>query len=116
MTGNSIPPGEQAGPARSVRWSIWLGFFIGVFFLTFPGLLAGGQFYLRDFHPFFYPQKLFLVRELAAGSFPIWLPHVGCGVPFFASLQPGVAYPPSLLLLAGSFPQGLALFVSFHFI
>ncbi len=119
MTRNEEPAGGQAlrqGGGR--RWTVWLLFSVAVFFLTFPALFLGdGQFYLRDFHPFFYPQKLFLAQSLDSGTFPLWQPHLGCGVPFFASLQPGVAYPPSLLFILGtSFQAGLKLFVAFHFL
>jgi len=94
---------------------VWPLCFAAGLLLTFPAMLTGGRlFYLRDFHPFFYPQKLFLARGLAEGFLPLWQPHAGCGVPFFASLQPGVFYPPSLLLLVGPFFVGLKLFIGFH--
>jgi len=112
-------PGGRFSRTRDVQhWTILLLFFSGVFFLTFPLIILGDrQFFLRDFHPFFYPQKFFLAVGLDHFSLPLWLPHVGCGVPFFASLQPGVAYPPSLLLsLCGSFDLGLKLLVGFHFL
>lgn len=118
MTRTREPRRRLFGERGVQRWTVWLLFFFAVFFLTFPAALLGvGQFYLRDFHPFFYPQKFFLAQGLDSFSLQMWLPHVGCGVPFFASLQPGVAYPPSLLLiLGGSFDLGLKLLIGFHFL
>lgn len=117
MTRISESDGPPCGTMGAQRWAVWLIFCAVVFFLTFPLLFLGDrQYYLRDFHPFFYPQKFFLALGLDHFSLPMWLPHVGCGVPFFASLQPGVAYPPSLLLiLCGSFEPGLKLLIGFHF-
>jgi len=46
-----------------------------------------------------YPQKLFAVRSLLAGDFPLWNPYLFCGMPFHACAHPGLLYPPNLLFL-----------------
>jgi hypothetical protein len=35
--------------------------------------------------------------QIRGGSFPMWNPHVLCGVPFFAGWQSALLYPPNLL-------------------
>ena len=42
--------------------------------------------------------KHVLVESVRSGRIPFWNPGIAGGEPFFASLQPGVLYPGSLLL------------------
>ncbi len=68
----------------------------------------------RDLLVFVLPFKLFLADSLREGHLPLWNPYIYMGTPFLASLQSGVLYPPSLLLLA-PFPLGFNLFLLAHF-
>ncbi len=52
-----------------------------------------------DMDVLFYPQKQFAVRSILAGDFPLWNPHLFCGMPFHATLHPALLYPPNLLFL-----------------
>ena len=66
--------------------------------LFWPTLFGGRTLFGRDITPFFYPMKHVLVESVRSGRIPFWNPGVVGGEPFFASLQPGVLYPGSLLL------------------
>jgi len=66
--------------------------------LFWPVLFGGRTLFGRDITPFFYPMKHVLVESIRSGSIPFWNPGIANGEPFFASLQPGVLYPGSLLL------------------
>ncbi len=68
----------------------------------------------RDLVVFVAPFKHFLGERLGRGELPLWNPYVYLGTPFLASLQSGVLYPPSLLLLL-PFPLGLNLFLLLHY-
>src|SRR5689334_1607393 len=52
-----------------------------------------------DAFGYFLPAYEYEAARLAAGSFPLWNPYEGGGVPFLATLQPGALYPARLLLL-----------------
>ncbi|MFQ5745613.1 MAG: hypothetical protein ACE5HF_00165 [Gemmatimonadota bacterium] len=93
------------------------GLLLGACALLFRGVLFGGQtFFSRDVTPFFYPMKAFLARSVRAGEFPLWNPWVLNGEPFFASLQPGVLYPGSLLLYLLRMPFAFDLLIVVHFV
>ena len=66
--------------------------------LFWPVLFGGRTLFGRDITPFFYPMKHVLVESIRSGTVPFWNPGIANGEPFFASLQPGVLYPGSLLL------------------
>jgi hypothetical protein len=68
------------------------------FVLFWPVLFGGRTLFGRDITPFFYPMKHVLVESIRSGTLPFWNPGIANGEPFFASLQPGVLYPGSLLL------------------
>ena len=68
--------------------------------LFWPVLFSGRTLFGRDITPFFYPMKHVLVESVRAGQIPWWNPGVVNGEPFFATLQPGLLYPGSLLLYA----------------
>ena len=66
--------------------------------LFWPVLFGGRTLFGRDITPFFYPMKHVLVESIRSGTVPFWNPAIANGEPFFASLQPGILYPGSLLL------------------
>ena len=75
----------------------------------------------NDFLRQFYPARVYEVKSLASGSFPLWSPYVLSGQAFFASYQTAMLYPFNLLMvgayaLAGaSFPlKAQNIFVVFH--
>lgn len=53
---------------------------------------------LVDQYASFLPVRQFLFDELRQGRFPLWNPHLACGVPTLASMQIAVLYPLNLLL------------------
>src|SRR2546426_61804 len=53
-----------------------------------------------DFHSYFLPRFMYGTEELRHGRFPLWNPFEYGGVPFFATSQPEVLYPPKALLFA----------------
>jgi hypothetical protein len=98
-----IPPGPGASdlPSRTRRTSdlVAAGLLTAASFVLFwPVLFGGRTLFGRDITPFFYPMKHVLVESIRSGTVPFWNPGIANGEPFFASLQPGVLYPGSLLL------------------
>lgn len=84
--------------------------------LMFHGVLFGGEAFVgRDTVPFFYPMKAFTARSVKAGVLPLWNPWIANGVPFFATLQPGVLYPGSLVLYLLPLPFAFGLLQALHF-
>lgn len=78
-------------------------------------LFAGESFFGRDITPFFYPMKQFMVEAVRSGRIPLWNPGILNGEPFFATLQPGLLYPGSLLLYLVPPPLGLDLLTVLHY-
>ena len=46
---------------------------------------------------YFYPSRQLLARSLEGGELPLWNPYQMCGMPFLASPQSAVLYPPNWL-------------------
>ena len=64
------------------------------------GYIAGWS----DLASYHLPKYQYVAERLASGSLPLWNPYEFAGIPFLASLQPGVYYPPVLFfysLLSG---------------
>jgi len=59
---------------------------------------TGHGFMNMDLDRQYYPNAVFLHRELRAGNFPIWNPYQSAGQPFAGLHQPALFYPPNLLL------------------
>jgi hypothetical protein len=78
-------------------------------------LFRGEAFFSRDVAPFFYPMKHFLASAVRAGEIPLWNPWVAGGEPFFASLQPGLLYPGSLVLYGLPMPAAFDWLVVLHY-
>ncbi len=73
-------------------------------------VLSDGPRHALDAFEYHYPSYLWLYRELARGSLPLWNPYQLCGIPALATLQPGLLYPPHALYLF--MPAGVAMAVS----
>jgi hypothetical protein len=73
---------------------------LGLFALTllyFHDVLTGKVLLVeRDLTTFFYPFRSIWVETVLQGHFPFWNPFIKCGVPLFATIQPGVLYPLSI--------------------
>lgn len=78
-------------------------------------LFLGETFFSRDVAPFFYPMKHFLAASVRAGELPLWNPWVAGGEPFFASLQPGLLYPGSVVLYGIPMPAAFDWLVVLHY-
>jgi hypothetical protein len=78
-------------------------------------LFRGEAFFGRDVAPFFYPMKHFLASTVRAGELPLWNPWVAGGEPFFASLQPGLLYPGSLVLYGLPMPAAFDWLIMLHY-
>jgi hypothetical protein len=78
-------------------------------------LFRGEVFFSRDVAPFFYPMKHFLASVVRSGDLPLWNPWVAGGEPFFASLQPGLLYPGSLVLYGLPMPAAFDWLVVLHY-
>ena len=59
------------------------------------------SFQYPDVLPFWLPTYCFLGKSLAAGTIPLWNPHVMGGIPFAADPQSGWMYAPAMALFAG---------------
>lgn len=79
--------------------AVILGLFALVL-LYFSDSLSGQRLLVeRDLTTFFYPFRFIWVETVRDGNFPFWNPYIKCGVPLFATVQPAVLYPLSLLYL-----------------
>lgn len=78
-------------------------------------LQNNGLFAERDLGPYFIPPRLFWVESLSAGQFPLWNPLNFGGHPFFATLQPGMLYPPNILFLFLPFHDAFNWIIIIHF-
>jgi hypothetical protein len=88
----------------------------GLAALLFAPVLVGGEtFFSRDIAPFFYPMKHYLAESVRSGGLPLWNPWIVNGEPFFASLQPGLLYPPNLLLYGLPLPLAFNLLLVLHY-
>lgn len=99
----TIPPApgasEVASSTERASAPLAAGLLVAASLVLFwPVLFGGRTLFGRDITPFFYPMKHVLVESIRSGTVPFWNSAIANGEPFFASLQPGVLYPGSLLL------------------
>jgi hypothetical protein len=82
----------------------------------YPLLFDGKVIFYRDFQFVTYPVRYFLAQAYQQGVIPYWTPHTFGGMPFMATLHPGVFYPPSVLFFLNDFTLALNLYYVFHFL
>ncbi|MGD8372693.1 MAG: hypothetical protein PVI19_14160, partial [Syntrophobacterales bacterium] len=84
--------------------------------LYFHDVLTGKDLLVeRDLATFFYPFRFLWVEIVRQGHFPFWNPYIKCGVPLFATIQPGVLYPLSLPYLFLPLDLAFNWTIVFHF-
>ena len=98
------------------RTSLIFAFFTVVVLAYFHDALSGEEIFTeRDLASFFIPSKISWVAAVKAGEFPLWNPYSYSGHPLFATLQPGVLYPPNLLFLLLPFDLAFNWVIITHF-
>jgi hypothetical protein len=95
------------GAALLIIVTIWLAFFWRLFTPVAADRvqLASGDFTLQ-----FLAFRRFGLSELHQGRWPLWMPCVDSGYPYFADPQAASFYPPALLNYAGHMISGAAEF------
>ena len=97
---------EAAVPAANRRWGMaWAmlalaAMAVGVFA---PELLGGGRIVIgeigHDVWMYFFWMREWGFGQIAQGNFPLWIPHINCGTPFFGTFLSALLYPPNYLFL-----------------
>jgi hypothetical protein len=77
---------------------------------NFSPLISG------DLYWYFLPSYAYQARRMAEGVIPLWNPDQAVGQPFLATLQPGVLYPPRLLLLVTDPAHAMAVSLAAHLV
>jgi hypothetical protein len=67
-----------------------------------------------DLFTYFYPMYHEAARRLAQGELPLWNPWQLAGLPFLATMQTGVFYPPNLLYLFLPTERAMEVLAVFH--
>jgi hypothetical protein len=102
------------GPAKK-KILVILGLLV-LTLLYFHDVLTGKVLLVeRDLTTFFYPFRFIWVETVSQGHFPFWNPYIKCGVPLFATIQPGVLYPLSLPYLFLPLDLAFNWTIVFHF-
>lgn len=84
--------------------TLMVGCLVAYFAIFLPPALKDsgppGEAISFDLHSCFLPRFLYGSHELIRGRLPLWNPYEYGGVPFLATAQPAVFYPPKALLFA----------------
>jgi hypothetical protein len=67
-----------------------------------------------DFYMYYFPMTEAAFEILSKGEFPLWNPYLFCGMPFLASIEIGVLYPPNWVHLIVPAERGFCLLYVFH--
>jgi hypothetical protein len=69
-----------------------------------------------DFYGYFLPKYIYGTEEVLAGRLPIWNRYEYTGIPFLATAQPAVLYPPKIIAFALFRPEvAYQVFLFFHY-
>ena len=69
---------------------------------------------LGDITDYAGPFRYYAARRLQAGEWPLWNPHIFAGVPFLASPQSGLFYPPNQLFWLFPLVRAVNAFTALH--
>lgn len=99
----------------SKKLVIFLAFLLITLIWFAREVFLGYLFCFSDLTYYFYPYRYFMVESIKNGIFPLWNPEILMGFPFFATLQPGVFYPLSILYYLLPFNQAFNWFLILHY-
>lgn len=88
-----IRPEKPSPPSASLFAGVVLVAAVGLTWIFWQGLWAGGGLIGGDLYTYFFPQKTFFADRLQAGEFPLWNSNIGHGFPLVAESQTGAFYP-----------------------
>ncbi|MGP0566226.1 MULTISPECIES: YfhO family protein [unclassified Nitrospina] len=79
--------------------------------------MVGGDFIFGggDLISFFIPYRMLWLEQVGDFTFPLWNPYILSGNPLFATLQPAILYPLSLLFIAFPFVLAVNFTVVLHY-
>jgi len=103
------------GLALALTWLVvvlvfWFGLFV-------PNMQPGLHRPIDiDLHGYFHPKFWYGTTELLAGRLPAWNPYEYSGIPFLATAQPAVLYPPKILAYALVPGAALHAFMVVHYL
>jgi hypothetical protein len=102
-SGKGLSAGRPAGEARLAPLASDL-LRLGLVLIAVLAVLGVGGWRVAafltpwsDLASYHLPKYRYAAERLAAGTLPLWNPYEFGGIPFLASLQPGVLYPPVAL-------------------
>ena len=73
---------------------------LAVFVVAFYLQYLSGSFYIwEDMLHWYYPSANYFCTSLATGRFPLWLPGLFDGVPYYTDIESSVFYPPLWLMV-----------------
>jgi hypothetical protein len=72
--------------------------------------------FFRDLANYFYPLRFSLYESYKSGELPLWNRHFAQGFPLLAAFQPGVFYPPHIILLFCPFFVAIRALFVLHFL
>lgn len=103
-------PMSAASNRESILALVAVGICLALFAFVFlpPTLVdAGGASigHSYDFRSFFYSKFIFGTEEMLQGRLPLWNRYEFGGMPFLATSQPSVLYPPKILVFAALPPR-----------
>jgi hypothetical protein len=79
-------------------------------------ILNGHVPFFRDLGTYFYPLRLSVAESFKTGELPLWERRLAQGFPLLAAFQPGVFYPPHILLVFVPLFLAIRLLFIIHFI
>lgn len=120
---------DRKPPQSTVAWPTELGWILLLAAITtgfFWKLVLTDQYVWFDHPDMAYlevPRLQFLAREVHAGRFPLWDPHLWAGQPLIGQTQPGPVFPLNILLATSNLRGGYlrfshlnAYWVTIHFL
>ncbi len=99
------------------RWTALITFaLLSLAALYFRDVLSGTYLLIeRDLSGYFIPPRFLWVELVKNGTFPLWNPYYLNGHPLFATLQPGVFYPLSIIYFFLPFDLAFNYTIVLHF-
>lgn len=110
--------GQRAAGARG--WALTAAWLVVVLIFWFGLFVPSTQPGLRrpidiDLYGYFHPKFWYGTAELLAGRLPTWNPYEYSGLPFLATAQPAVLYPPKILAYVLAPGHALHVFMVLHY-